>query len=85
MAKVYAITCYRRDKQTGKQKEYMANSAVWRKRDDALAEVRRQIGDRNYENVTSTNIRTGKETVLGYRYECKDENVEYIVFEWPVY
>lgn len=85
MAKVYAITCYRIDKATGKQQEYTANSAVWRKRDSALAECRRHLFNKEgYEPVIQTNTQTGVQTIIGYKWTGKDTEVTYIVNEWPV-
>ena len=84
--KVYAIAYYRSDKATGKRTSDMANSAVWRKHEAALAECRRHLENRDgVEPVVCVNTKTGKETVVGYRWQGKDVTLEFLVCEWPVY
>lgn len=86
MAKVYAITCYRTDKKSGKRQEYIPNYAVWRKRDHAVLECARHL--ENYDGcapVIEINCKTGVETIIGYKYENADTLIEYIVYGWSVY
>jgi len=87
MAKVYAITCYKTDKQTGKRQEYMANSAVWRKREDALAEAERHANQFKGGQVTPIrqyNTQNGKTRIIAYQWDNETTSFQYAVYEWPV-
>lgn len=86
--KVFAIYVTRTNKETGRVTETLANSAVWRNRYDALAECRRQLEEFShyiYESIIETNTRTGKQTVIGYKWSDGTRVIEYMTCEWPVY